>query len=114
VRDFVYFAGVFGLSAVLVLLHVGEVYRWSGRALDRLLFKNRWSDEIPERERGGPLSKLVACMACTSFWVSIGMSRVWYCPLAGGWPDRVVVGLASVGIVFAAYVVLVKLGLYEI
>lgn len=113
-KDFVYFAAVFGASAALVLLHVGAIYRGLGIWLDRLIFRKQWREEVPEGKRGGPLSKLVACMACTSFWVSIILSRVWYSPLPGGLADQIVVALASVGIVFALYVILVKLGLYEI
>lgn len=112
-RDFIYFAAVFGLSASLTLLHVGEVYRRPGLWLDRLLFKKRWLQSIPEDKQGGPIKHLVHCPSCTSLWVSIAFSNLWYCPLAGGWMEKGAVGLASVAIVFATHVILTKLGLYE-
>lgn len=112
-RDFIYFAAVLGTSVSLTLLHVGEVYRRPGLWLDRWLFKKRWLESIPEDKRGGPIKLLVHCPSCTSFWVSIALSCLWYCPLGGGWMEKGAVGLASVAIVFSWHVIAVKVGLYE-
>lgn len=112
-RDFIYFAAVLGASAILTLLHAGEVYRGLGLWLDRKLFPKRWAETIAENDRGGPIKVLVRCPSCTSFWVSLALSNLWYCPLAGGWGEKGVVALAAVAIVFSWQVLAVKLGLYD-
>jgi hypothetical protein len=113
VRDFIYFAAVLGAALSLTLLHVGEVYRRSGTWLDRALFKKRWLESIPANERGGPVKQLVHCPSCTSFWVSIAFSNLWYCPLGGGWMEKAAIALGCVALTFTWQVIAFKLGLYE-
>jgi len=119
VKDFLFFAAVYGTAASIALLHVGSPVRFLFTLIDTKLFPSLWADFIPASQRGGPIRKLVHCPACLSFWIALAASILVYSPAGHhlGLPviPRVIVdSLASVGIIFCVHVVLTKLGQYDL
>lgn len=103
-RDFVFFAAVYGAAASLTILHIGAPYRALLTWIDRVLFR------IEEK---GPLKMLAHCPACTGFWLALG-ATFWHSPLGPWWLDRVMVALASTGIIWIVHVILARLGMYDL
>ena len=118
-KDFLFFAAVYGTAASIALLHVGSPVRFLFTLIDTKLFPSSWAEFIPASQRGGPIRKLVHCPACLSFWIALAASILVYSPAGHhlGLPviPRVIVdSLASVGIIFCVHVVLTKLGQYDL
>ncbi len=103
-RDFIFFAAVYGLSVSLTVLGIGAPMRWALTKLDFALFRN---------ETGSYLKTLAHCPACLGFWIALG-ATFWHAPLGRFWADRLAVALAAVGINWIAHVTLSKLGQYEL
>jgi len=99
VNLFLFLTASYGAALALTTLYVGAPYRWLGAKL------------------GKPGEIFTACSACTSFWIALVISCLFWSPTEaeslGGW--RVVFGhvidaFASCGVTWVAHVTLVKLG----
>jgi hypothetical protein len=118
-KDFLFFASVYGAAASLAILTVGSIWRAIGTWADQRLFPYRWTDDIPADRRGGALRTFVHCPACISFWVGVAFSLMIYSPSKAhfGVPlfwSLVVDGLSSVGIIWCVHVILTRLGQYDL
>lgn len=118
-RDFLFFAAVYGVAASLAILAVGAPFRMIGIGLDRMLFPHRWADDVGEDRRGGALRIFVHCPACISFWTALVLSWTLYSPSKAhfgiGLPWSLAVdGLVSVGIIWCVHVAMTKLGQYDL
>lgn len=118
-KDFLFFAAVYGMSASLGILAIGAPWRAVGVFIDRMLFPSRWTDDIPGDRRGGAVRIFVHCPACISFWTGALFSWLVHSPAKThlGIPfvsSLVIDGLASAGIIWCVQVILTKLGQYEL
>lgn len=118
-KDFLFFAAVYGMAASLAILAVGAPWRAIGTILDQKLFPHRWADDIPGDKRGGALRIFVHCPACISFWTGVLFSWFVYSPARDHFGCSRILslpidGLASAGIIWCVHVVLTKLGQYEL
>jgi len=119
VKDFIFFAAIYGLSVSLAVLPVGKPWRATGILFDRLVFPNRWLSFLPENERGGLIRIFVHCPACVSFWAGALSSAFIYSPArlylhVDPIVAMAIDGLASTGIIWAIHVTLTKLGQYDL
>lgn len=118
-KDFLFFAAVYGTAASLAILAIGAPWRATGTWLDMKLFPSRWADDIPGDRRGGAVRIFVHCPACISFWTGVLFSWLVHSPakvhLQIPFASSLVIdGLASAGIIWFIHVVLTRLGQYDL
>jgi hypothetical protein len=118
-KDFIFFAVIYGAAASLTILSVGSPWRLIGTFIDQKLFPARWVVGIPSNQRGGAIRIFVHCPACVSFWIGALFSWILYSPARTYFeisriPALAVDGLASAGIIWFIHVVLTRLGQYEL
>lgn len=118
-KDFLFFAAVYGTAASLAILAVGAPFRAFGIWLDQKLFPHRWIVVISEDRRGGAIRIFVHCPACISFWTGVLFSWLVHSParthLALPLVSSLIIdGLASAGIIWCVHVVLTRLGQYDL
>ena len=103
-KDFLFFAAVYGVAASLALLGIGAPFRWAMARLDYSIFRN---------ENGSYLKTLAHCPACLGFWVALGATW-WHAPLGRFWLDRIAVALSATAMIWIVHVTLTKLGQYDL
>jgi hypothetical protein len=118
-KDFLFFAAVYGAAASLALFKVGASWRLIGTWIDQRLFPRYWAPAIPPEQRGGPVRGFVHCPVCISFWVAVLFSLEVHSPskihLEAVFPWSLVIdGLASAGIIWCVHVALTRLGQYDL
>lgn len=134
-KDFLFFAAVYGAAASLALLGFGVWWRAAGTWLDRKLFPSWWPPPVeingkfeyityeapdPMAElKGGALRIFVHCPACLSFWIAALGSWRLYSPARAHFGCSplvaiVIDGLGAAGIIWCVHVVLTRLGQYNL
>jgi hypothetical protein len=105
-REFFFFAAVYGAAASMALLKAGVPFRWVMQTLDRVIFRNKTED-------GGVLTMMSKCPACLAFWIALG-DAFYYKPLGPTVGDHLMAAFAAVGLVWIVHVTLSKLGQYDL
>lgn len=114
-KDFLFYAAVYGAAASIALLHVGYPIRHLAAILDQKLFPSLADSPA----RGGPIKVLVHCPACLSFWIALIMSTLVYSPSGAHFgiptiPRLLVDSISATGIIFIVHVVMTRLGQYDL